>query len=312
MIMQQNLFFNPKEKTEINLTDIDTDDGIYNLFFGEELDDITKEQKEYYDLNASIYDDVAHLTFDIQNEDEDKVREDFINWLDVKSNHTVLDLSCGTGKDSVGIAKKLETGSLYCADISQEMLKKCKEKVNKHNVNAIYCLANAEYLPFKDNSFDRLISFGGLNVFGNIQQALKEMARVVKPGGKVLVGDESMPPWLYNTEFGKILLNNNPLFKFEIPLKEIPIEARNVIVRWIIGGVYYMIEFDVGDGEPKGNFDLLIPGARGGTLNTRYYGKLEGVNKDIKCKVTAQAAKENKSVHEWLNENLTDLLKKKE
>lgn len=197
---------------------------------------------------------------------------------------------------------------MVCADISKEMLKKCKEKVDKISIDSTYCIANAEYLPFEDNYFDRLISFGGLNVFGDIKKSLSEMARVVKPGGKVLVGDESMPPWLYNTEFGKVLLNNNPLFKFEIPFEKLPIEARNVVVRWIIGGVYYMIEFDIGEGEPQGNFDLEIPGLRGGTLNTRYYGKLEGVSSMIKRKVIKQAQSEGKSIHQWLNENLSKIL----
>ncbi|MFA5455756.1 MAG: methyltransferase domain-containing protein [Sulfurimonas sp.] len=306
--MQKKIFFDPIKKRALSFKEINTSEGICNLFFGKELKEITKEQKEYYDKNAQIYDDVAHLTFDIQNENEQKIRDDFITWLNLESNHTVLDLSCGTGKDSVGIAQKLKNGSLYCADISKEMLKKCKEKVDRYDIDVTYCLANAEHLPFKDNSFDRLISFGGLNVFGDIEQALQEMARVVKPGGKVLVGDESMPPWLYDTEFGKILLNNNPLFTFEIPLKEIPVEARNVIVRWIIGGVYYMIEFDVGEGEPQGNFDLLIPGTRGGTLNTRYYGKLEGVTKELKSMVIKQAQNEDKSIHQWLNENLSKIL----
>ena len=144
-----------------------------------------------------------------------------------------------------------------------------------------------------------------------LKKALSEMARVVKPGGKVLVGDESMPPWLYDTEFGKILLDNNPLFKFEIPLNKMPVEARNVIVRWIIGGVYYMIEFNVGVGEPKGNFDLEIPGKRGGTLNSRYYGKLEGVTSEIKKQIYIKAQQENKSTHDWLNENLKKILDKK-
>lgn len=191
------------------------------------------------------------------------------------------------------------------------MLKKCKEKIDKFKINSHYCVANAEYLPFADNSFDRLISFGGLNVFGDIKKALSEMVRVVKPGGKILVGDESMPPWLYDTEYGKVLLNNNPLFKYEIPLDKMPVEARNVVLRWIIGGVYYMIEFDVGIGEPKGNFDLQIPGVRGGTLNTRYYGKLEGVNPNIKQKVAEQAIKEGKSIHTWINEKLTSILDEK-
>lgn len=299
-------FFNPKENKQVNIEA--NHEGIYDLFFSDELSEITEEHKSYYDENAKIYDDVAHLSFEIQNENEDEVRSNFIKWLNLNENHDVLDLSCGTGKDSVNIAKKLKSGSLVCADISKEMLKRCKEKVDKFPIDSIYCVANAEYLPFKDNSFDRLISFGGLNVFGDIKQSLSEMVRVVKPGGKILVGDESMPPWLYNTEFGKILLDNNPLFKFEIPFDKLPVEARNVVVRWIIGGVYYMIEFDVGEGEPQGNFDLEIPGLRGGTLNTRYYGKLEGVSHKIKKKVIQQAQQEGKSIHQWLNENLSKVL----
>jgi ubiquinone/menaquinone biosynthesis C-methylase UbiE len=302
-------FFNPKEKKQVNIEA--NHEGIYDLFFSDELSEITEKHKSYYDENAKIYDDVAHLSFEIQNENEDEVRSNFIKWLDLNENHDVLDLSCGTGKDSVNIAKKLKSGSLVCADISKEMLKRCKEKVDKFPIDSIYCVANAEYLPFKDNSFDRLISFGGLNVFGDIKQSLSEMVRVVKPDGKILVGDESMPPWLYDTEFGKILLDNNPLFKFKIPLEKLPVESRNVVVRWIIGGVYYMIEFDVGEGEPKGNFDLQIPGIRGGSLNSRYFGKLEGVNPEIKNRVIQQAQKEGKSIHQWLNENLSNVLKDK-
>jgi ubiquinone/menaquinone biosynthesis C-methylase UbiE len=303
-----NIFINPKTKEKLSKNSICSQDGIYDFLYYDELHEITRDQKSYYDNNASIYDDVAHLSFQIQNEDETKVRENFINWLSIEKDHCVLDLSCGTGKDSEGIAKKLKTGSLYCADISREMLKICKKKIDVYGVDTHYCVVNAEYLPFEDNSFDRLISFGGLNVFGNLQKALKEMSRVVKPGGKILVGDESMPPWLYDTEFGKILLDNNPLFRFELPIKYIPIEARNVVIRWIIGGVYYMIEFDVGIGEPVGNFDLPIPGKRGGTLNTRYYGKLEGVKPELKDKILKQAVYENKSVYEWLSSNLERFL----
>lgn len=287
------------------------EDGIIDLFYSKDLSKITEEQKQYYDDNAEIYDDVAHLSFDIQNEDEDKVREDFIDWLNLEGHHNVLDLSCGTGKDSVGVAEKLDTGTLVCADISREMLKICKQKIDRFDVKALFCIANAEYLPYEDNSFDRLISFGGLNVFGDIEKSLAEMARVVKPGGKVLVGDESMPPWLYDTEFGKILLDNNPLFKFKIPLDKMPVEARDVVVRWIIGGVYYMIEFNVGEGEPRGQFDLEIPGRRGGTLNTRYHGRVEGINLDLKEVIISQAAKEGISIYQWLNDNLSSVLEQK-
>lgn len=85
-------FFNPKERKTIEIN-IDNN-GIYDLFFSDKLSKITEEQKSYYDENAKIYDDVAHLSFDIQNENEDKIRNDFIKWLDLKENHIVLDLSC--------------------------------------------------------------------------------------------------------------------------------------------------------------------------------------------------------------------------
>ena len=169
--MKNSIFVNPKSKKYISENKLIAEGEIIDLFYSEELSKITKEQKEYYDQNAQIYDDVSHLSFDIQNEDEDKVRNDFIQWLDISQNHTILDLSCGTGKDSVKIAERLTNGSLYCADISKEMLKKCKEKVDNFNIKSYYCVANAEYLPFADNSFDRLISFGGLNVFGDIKKS---------------------------------------------------------------------------------------------------------------------------------------------
>ncbi len=304
-------FVSPKEKKPLSFNDLEIRDGLVDLLHIDSLSDITKEQKRYYDHNAEQYDDFANITFAIQNENEEEIRRKFVEWLEIKEENKVLDLSCGTGRDSVYIAEKLKNGSLFCVDISEEMLRVCKNKIDKLNVDSCFCLANAEYLPFKDNTFDRLISFGGLNVFGDIEKSLKEIARVVKPGGKVLVGDESMPPWLYDTEFGKILLNNNPLFKFSIPLSKMPVDARNVVVRWIIGGVYYVIQFDVGEGEPKGNFDFPIPGLRGGTLNTRYYGKLEGVLPDIKEKIYLKAKEEKKSVHEWLNENLIRILGEK-
>jgi hypothetical protein len=59
-------FFNPKENKKINVEP--DNDGIYDLFFSDQLSEITEEQKSYYDENAKIYDDVAHLSFDIQNE----------------------------------------------------------------------------------------------------------------------------------------------------------------------------------------------------------------------------------------------------
>ncbi|HET6893449.1 MAG TPA: hypothetical protein VFH31_20290, partial [Pyrinomonadaceae bacterium] len=116
------------------------------------------------------------------------------------------------------------------------------------------------------------------------------------------VGDESMPPWLRETEFAKILITTNKQFLAPLPLEEMPIEARNVSLRWVIGGVFYLITFTVGEGEPDADFDFEIPGAKGGTYRTRYLGQLEGVT--VETKSLAEQAREKKglSMHKWLDQ----------
>lgn len=277
--------------------------GIPDLVFPRDLGPKQQEAVDYYEGVASVYDDVAELSFRIQYVDEREARQGFVKLLNLKSDARVLELACGTGRDSEFIAAELdERGQFYLQDISRSMLLKSRDKLSRFPVAAEFSLGNACHLPFPDKYFDVVFSFGGLGVFGDIAKSLKEIVRVSKVGAKVVVGDESMPPWLYETEYGRILLNNNPLFKNPIPFEQIPVEARNVVVRWIVGGVYYLIEFVVGEGEPKADFDLQIPGRRGGTLRTRYYGKLEGVTPEIKELALRAAEKSNKSIHDWVDE----------
>ena len=281
------------------------EEGIPDFTYPQELTGICLDQKRYYDQAADDYDRVAHLTFTIQNEDETAVRQRFVDLLRLSPEDRVLEISCGTGRDSVIIADRLgSSGKLHLQDISKKMLLQAVAKLRSARVPVDACAGNACYLPFPDRHFDAAYSFGGLSVFGDIKRALSEMVRVVRPGGRIVVGDESMAPWLYETEFGRILLNNNPLFQAKVPLEAIPSQAREVTLRWVIGGVYYLIDFTVGEGEPSGQFDLAIPGRRGGTLNTRFYGKLEGVTAATKEMVHQAADKAGKSLHQWLDETL--------
>ena len=156
-------------------------------------------------------------------------------------------------------------------------------------------------MPFPDNFFDAAHHFGGLNVFGDIKRALAELARVVKPGGKILVGDESIAPWLRNTDFGKIVMNANPMYSHQIDMELLPTNAANVKLEWIMKGSFYTIEFTVSESlEPVANFDIPIPGKRGGTFNKRYFGVLEGIDPHIKAKLYSEAQLLNLSVVDYL------------
>jgi ubiquinone/menaquinone biosynthesis C-methylase UbiE len=285
--------------------------GIPDLTFPRELEGKQKEALDYYESIAGVYDDVAHLTYRIQHVDEAEARKDVVNLLGLKKDSRVLELACGTGRDSVIIADALGwSGRLYLQDISRSMLLRCRKKLDSVSVPVEFSVGNACYLPFPAKYFDTVFSFGGLGVFGNIKASLKEIVRVSKVGTKVVVGDESMPPWLYESEYGRILLNNNPLFKKNIPFEQLPVEARNVAVRWVIGGVYYIIEFTVGEGEPVADFDLQIPGKRGGTLRTRFYGRLEGVTPETYALAHQAREKSGKSMHQWLNDVVREAAKK--
>lgn len=114
----------------------------------------------------------------------------------VRPGHRVLDIAGGTGdltmkfSDLVGPA-----GSVVLADINESMLRVGRDRLTDRGYasNIEYVQADAEHLPFPDNSFNVVsIAFGLRNVTDK-DQALRDMARVLKPGGKVLVLEFSKP-----------------------------------------------------------------------------------------------------------------------
>lgn len=275
------------------------------------IDFITPEQeikgaafaREYYSQIAKTYDENVHITFDLYKEDELEVRNSMIDLLNLTPEHKILEVSAGTGKDSELISKRLgKNGGHWVLDISPHMLEFNVERMKNVKVPTEHVVASACELPFEDNSFDALYCFAGVGHFPDLPKGLKEMARVVKPGGKVVFSEKNVPEWLKETTYGKICINNNPMFNDPVPLKYIPVEARNVGVRWINGNVHYVFDYIVGEGEPEGNFDMELPGHRGGTFNSRYYGKLEGVTEETKKLAIKAREKLGISMHQWLNE----------
>jgi ubiquinone/menaquinone biosynthesis C-methylase UbiE len=275
------------------------------------VDFITPEQeikgaafaRKYYSEIAKTYDENVHITFELYNEEESDIRNRMVDLLELKANSKVLEVSAGTGKDSEIISSRLsKEGGLWLLDISPEMLKYNMNRLQEVEVPTEFVIASACSLPFVDNSFDALYCFAGIGHFPDLPKGLKEMARVVKPGGKVVFCEKNVPEWLRETEYGKICINNNPMFADALPLKYIPVEARDLGVRWINGNVHYVFDYTVGIGEPKGNFDLELPGVRGGTFNTRYYGKLEGVTEETKKKAIEAQKLSGKSMHKWLDD----------
>jgi ubiquinone/menaquinone biosynthesis C-methylase UbiE len=257
-------------------------DGIPDLTYPPELARPDAQARSFYNERAEAYDKNLHLTFNTHGEDEQKVRRSFVDTLELKPSYRVLEVSCGTGRDSEIIAGRLgQSGQLCLQDISLPMLERCRDRLADVIVPTRFAVSNACYLPYPDKYFDAIYSFGGLGEFSNIAGSLAEMVRVSKVGAKVVVGDESIPPWLRKTEFAGILSTTNPQFLADLPLPDIPVEAREVCLRWVIGGVFYLIEFKVGEGEPKADFDFEIPGPRGGSYRSRYQARLRAEREEL-------------------------------
>lgn len=108
-------------------------------------------------------------------------------------NSSILDMAGGTGDIAFRIKERAKKQNknphIVICDINQNMLLKAQEKAINNNYlqGTSYVLADAEKLPFADNSFDYYtIAFGIRNVT-KIDEALKQAYRVLRPGGKILL-----------------------------------------------------------------------------------------------------------------------------
>jgi demethylmenaquinone methyltransferase/2-methoxy-6-polyprenyl-1,4-benzoquinol methylase len=143
--------------------------------------DLSKKPAEV----AAMFDDVAK-SYDFTNTllsfgQDLRWRKDVLKAVDPKSGQTVLDLAAGTGASSVAFAKP--GVKVIASDFSEGMLAVGR----KRHPEIEFVFADATNLQFTDNSMDAVtISFGLRNVV-DVDKALSEMFRVVKPGGRVVI-----------------------------------------------------------------------------------------------------------------------------
>lgn len=114
----------------------------------------------------------------------------------VRPGHKVLDIAGGTGDLSYQFAKRVgPTGQVILADINSSMLNVGRDRLIDRGIagNLQCAQADAQFLPFADNTFDCItIAFGLRNVTDK-DLALRSMFRVLKPGGRLLVLEFSKP-----------------------------------------------------------------------------------------------------------------------
>lgn len=108
----------------------------------------------------------------------------------IHPNQTVLDLAGGTGDLTRQIARQVgKEGLVVLADINTAMLTKGRERLINAGITQSVTLtqANAECIPFANNSFDRILCAFGLRNVTHPDSALTEMFRVLKPEGRTII-----------------------------------------------------------------------------------------------------------------------------
>lgn len=108
----------------------------------------------------------------------------------VRSTDRLLDVATGTGVVARAARK---AGAVVGADLSTGMLKKARENAAAEGLNLEFVEADAEALQFAEKSFDVVLSLFGLMHFPHPETAVAEMFRVLKPGGRVVIGVGSSP-----------------------------------------------------------------------------------------------------------------------
>lgn len=121
-------------------------------------------------------------------------RRKAINILSKNNPKTILDVATGTGDLAIA-AIKLNPEKIIGVDIAEDMVEIGKKKVRKKNLEKIIQLqsGDSENLQFNDNYFDAAMVAFGVRNFENLEKGLKEIHRVLKAGGEVMILEFSKP-----------------------------------------------------------------------------------------------------------------------
>ena len=143
--------------------------------------------REQYNQKAKIYDrrwrGYLHKTLSFLQ-----------SWAQISPSETVLDVACGTGELEKLLLLDNPQQRITGVDISEEMLKTAKQKLAAYS-QVFWQTASATELPLCNSCFDLVICANSFHYFEDPQGSLKEIQRVLKPNGRVIILDWCKDYW---------------------------------------------------------------------------------------------------------------------
>lgn len=151
-----------------------------------------------------------------------------IRMADIRPGQRILDLAGGTGDLVKLMAPRIGSeGIIILSDINAAMLGNGRRELLDRGLirNVHFAQLNAEHLPFPERSFDRITMAFGLRNVTDKQQALNEIARVLRPGGQVLILEFSRPARALQPAYdfysfnllpglGRLVANDAPSYRY--------------------------------------------------------------------------------------------------
>jgi ubiquinone/menaquinone biosynthesis C-methylase UbiE len=217
-------------------------DGIPTFLKPEDLTGDNGKYNKLYETIGGFYDDTQRFFAAFRGLDIDSYFDNYMSLLEVKTGDSVLETSVGTGLNF----KYLPHGTkLSGLDLSPEMLANGQANLRRWKMEGDLYLGNAESLPFADASFDVVYTAGAFNFFSDRAKALREMIRVAKPGGRLMIEDETEE--YVKSTYEKIPFTSS-FYKdrkqgVTVPIDLVPPEMEDIHVQMLKEGKFYAITF---------------------------------------------------------------------
>jgi demethylmenaquinone methyltransferase / 2-methoxy-6-polyprenyl-1,4-benzoquinol methylase len=158
--------------------------------------------REMFTRIVPRYDFLNHfLSFSLDRVWRERTAEEFLDVIR-RPDANILDLCCGTGDLAFALDRAREKAQCYASgtrskivgsDFVQPMLVRAREKAERGGRRAEFAAADALNLPFADGTFDLVATAFGFRNLANYESGLREIVRVLKPGGEIGILEFSEP-----------------------------------------------------------------------------------------------------------------------
>ena len=218
--------------------------GFVHFLEADELGPLDRRFAHLYDWFSWVYPTFTRAGFALLGTSEGAGRREVLDRLAPRGGR-VLEVSVGPGSNLPQLMARPDVGEVHGLDISPGQLRRCRALVRRRGWHVPLYLASAEALPFRDATFDSVLHIGGINFFDDRARALAEMARVAKPGTRVVVVDE-------NERAARGYERTLPGFRATFrqgrprvgaPLADLPEGMQDIRVSDVWRGWFYCLEF---------------------------------------------------------------------